>query len=43
MQAREPSHQQYKSGPVCRGGQSIVYAWAMDAPKLTLPEGKQRF
>jgi len=38
MNARGPSQEQYKSGPVCRGGQSIVYAWAMDAPKLTLPK-----
>jgi peptidylglycine monooxygenase len=30
---------QYSTGPVCRGfKQSIIYAWAMDAPKLTLPE-----
>lgn len=28
---------QYKSGPVCKGKQSIIYAWAMDAPELKLP------
>lgn len=30
--------EQYKSGPVCRNKQSIVFAWALDAPKLTLPK-----
>lgn len=29
---------QYKSGPVCTGRQSIVFAWALDAPKLVLPQ-----
>jgi peptidylglycine monooxygenase len=30
---------QFKQGPVCKGGkQSIVFAWALDAPKLVLPE-----
>ena len=35
------SKQQYESGPVCngKGKQSILYAWAMDAPKLILPNG----
>ena len=29
----------FKTGPVCRGGkQSIIYAWALDAPKLVLPK-----
>jgi len=28
---------QFETGPVCTSGQSIIYAWAMDAPKLTLP------
>ena len=27
-------------GPVCKSGAKILYAWAMDAPKLKLPEGK---
>ena len=30
----------YKKGPVCSSGQSILYAWALDAPKLALPKGK---
>lgn len=25
--------------PTCSKGSTIIYAWAMDAPKLTLPEG----
>ncbi|KAH3837295.1 hypothetical protein DPMN_110680 [Dreissena polymorpha] len=28
----------YKVGPVCSSGAKILYAWAMDAPALTLPE-----
>jgi hypothetical protein len=34
---------QYESGPVCNNGgkQTILYAWAMDAPKLILPKGNQ--
>jgi len=28
---------EFNSGPLCRGKQSILYAWAMDAPELTLP------
>ena len=28
----------YKAGPVCKSEQSIIYAWALDAPKLVLPE-----
>ena len=36
------SKKQYESGPVCNGGkQTILYAWAMDAPKLILPKGNQ--
>lgn len=31
-------HKQYKHGPVCKGKQSIIYAWAMDAPELILPK-----
>lgn len=26
--------------PVCMGEQKILYAWALDAPALELPEGK---
>ena len=39
----QQQQQQYSSGPVCSNGakQSIIYAWAMDAPKLVLPKGKQ--
>jgi hypothetical protein len=28
----------YQAGPVCKSEQSIIYAWALDAPKLVLPE-----
>lgn len=32
-------HDDYKQGPVCKGRkQSIIFAWALDAPKLTLPK-----
>lgn len=31
---------QYVSGPTCNSSPSILYAWAMDAPKLDLPKGK---
>lgn len=30
----------YKYSSVCKNDQSIIYAWAMDAPKLVLPESK---
>jgi hypothetical protein len=30
----------YERGPVCGSGAKILYAWAMDAPALSLPEGK---
>lgn len=30
---------QYGSGPTCKSSPSILYAWAMDAPKLDLPKG----
>jgi len=29
----------YSSAPVCADGSQIIYAWARDAPALTLPEG----
>ncbi|KAL3865812.1 hypothetical protein ACJMK2_043162 [Sinanodonta woodiana] len=29
---------EYNTGPVCRSGAQILYAWAMDAPSLKLPE-----
>mgnify|MGYP000588515355 CR=1 FL=1 len=30
----------YKKSPVCKTGARILYAWAMDAPPLKLPEGR---
>jgi hypothetical protein len=39
MHKSEDSDNKYKSGAVCRGSQNIIYAWAMDAPKLVLPKG----
>ena len=32
--------QKYKTGSICSGKQTIIYAWAMDAPELALPKGK---
>jgi len=29
---------QFKVGPVCQSRQNIIFAWALDAPKLVLPE-----
>lgn len=38
MQGSDPNPK-YQKGGVCNGGdQSIIYAWAMDAPKLVLPK-----
>lgn len=34
----ESSDNGYKSAPICRGQSSILFAWAMDAPKLVLPK-----
>lgn len=31
--------QKFDAAPVCASGDNIVYAWAMDAPELRLPEG----
>lgn len=31
---------EYSTAGVCGSGSQIVYAWAMDAPSLTLPKGK---
>ena len=31
--------QKFDSAPVCQSETSILYAWAMDAPELRLPEG----
>lgn len=33
------SGSEYPRAPTCARGSTIVYAWAMDAPKLVLPEG----
>ena len=38
MAAKDGS--QYRSGQVCGSGSKILYAWAMDAPSLTLPKGR---
>ena len=39
MHSKLSDRKQFEKGPVCKGGkQSIIYAWAMDAPKLVLPE-----
>jgi hypothetical protein len=40
MNVGDSKKQQYRSGPICRGEQNIMYAWAMDAPELDLPKGK---
>lgn len=32
--------EEYSTAGVCGSGSQIVYAWAMDAPSLTLPKGK---
>lgn len=32
------SNAEFKQGPVCQDGSSIIYAWAMDAPELRLPK-----
>jgi len=29
----------FNAAPVCGSGDTIVYAWAMDAPELRLPDG----
>ncbi|CAG9117869.1 unnamed protein product [Plutella xylostella] len=36
--AAGPKDPSYKSGKPCQSGSQIVYAWARDAPSLTLPE-----
>jgi len=39
MNSKLSGRKQFEKGPICKGGtQSIIYAWAMDAPKLILPE-----
>ena len=39
----ESTGEDYQQGPVCQEGSKILYAWAMNAPKLTLPEGKTTY
>ena len=31
--------QKFDAAPVCESGNNIIYAWAMDAPELRLPDG----
>jgi peptidylglycine monooxygenase len=38
MESSNRKDGKYPKGPVCRGTQSIIYAWALDAEKLTLPK-----
>lgn len=33
------SNEEFDQGPVCKDGSNIIYAWAMDAPELRLPNG----
>jgi peptidylglycine monooxygenase len=33
------SNTEFVKAPTCASGSEIVYAWAMDAPALVLPEG----
>jgi peptidylglycine monooxygenase len=33
------SKTEYVRAPTCASGSEIIYAWAMDAPALVLPEG----
>ncbi|KAK8781029.1 hypothetical protein V5799_017631 [Amblyomma americanum] len=33
------SHSEYQTGSTCAEGPQIIYAWARDAPPLTLPRG----
>lgn len=30
---------EYKTAPTCARGSQVIYAWAMDAPALKLPQG----
>jgi hypothetical protein len=38
MSRQTSSEESFASGPVCQGPSSIVFAWALDAPKLVLPK-----
>lgn len=38
MSSSAKSEKTFPSGPVCKKGQGIIYAWALDAPELTLPK-----
>lgn len=33
----------YETAPVCGSGQTIIYAWALDADKTELPKGFEDF
>lgn len=37
--SHKSDEKQWKSGPVCNSRQNIIFAWALDAPKLVLPKG----
>ena len=39
MNVRGGPKSQWNHGPLCKGEQKIIYAWAKDAPQLELPEG----
>ena len=39
----ERSSKHYATGPTCASGSTIIYAWAMDAEKLELPNGLDFF
>jgi len=39
MMSKSKEGKDIPTGPICKGGkQNIIYAWAMDAPKLVMPE-----
>jgi peptidylglycine monooxygenase len=38
MHNGDGQNEQYQQGPVCADGAQIIYAWARDAPQLTLPK-----
>ena len=39
-QGQGGAQSKYPSGAVCGAGSSIIYAWALDAQKMDLPQGK---
>lgn len=36
--SHKSDNKQFKTGPVCASRQNIIFAWALDAPKLVLPK-----